>query len=871
MSDAITFLPYLRRGLAQLNATPDPLTGALRGDQTFNASVQIAGQSAGQTLLLRSAGEAVGLGAAQVLRTEPRPDSAGVEPNYFPLIELAAPDLPWLLTPAAADGRDRLRPWLVLVAVREQEGVSVAVRAEAALPVLRIEPPAVPADELPDLSDSWAWAHAQSLVPVKQIDDAVEAADTAVVARLVCPRRLVPLSGYVACLVPAFDAGVVRGLGQTPTGSDLEPAWQPATLGETIELPVYYQWRFTTGEAGEFEALCRRLQPQRAGAVMGLHAMDVTDPGLVRPAAETVLIDMEGALGSVGSEPRDWPDDDRARFQDDIVPLVNAGIDRAEYDPAVREPVVAPPAYGSWPAGVPALPGHGWLRTLNAHPARRGAAGLGAQVVRAAQEALVATAWEQAGDLRATTAALRGGRLAAEIGRSWTNRAVALEDSDLLQLMAPILPLLPGSGQSFALQLGSSPVPRGLVSSAYLRRTRPGTPLARDWAALAGNEQARLGADHVATTLAATADPKLRRAIEFAAFGPPDGMQTTDPTLDDAPASVVADGGRHEGSTGGASTIADTLRSAMSPLDAVRASVVARVPALGDVLGEGELPTTLALAPVFDDALCWDLLELGSSWILPGVDSLGANRVRLLEVDESFVGSFLIGANHALVCELLWRGYPVDLRATFFHRFWERVDGGGDITDLSGWTQSKTIEENIGRPAESQTAVIVRGDLVRRYPTAHWFLQEAAIGDDGAWTPADGGHIEEAAFLGTLDPQTAFYGFDISTKVVRGDRDRGVPGYFVVIEEQPGAPRLGLDVAQPGDFQSKPTSWDDVSWGHLVSSQEELDALTHARATGVRIEGLKLGKTIWGRNSAHIARASWQRPFRMLIDADLLI
>jgi hypothetical protein len=45
-------------------------------------------------------------------------------------------------------------PLLVLVVVREQEGVSVDVRGGVPLPVLRIGQPAVPADELPDLTDS---------------------------------------------------------------------------------------------------------------------------------------------------------------------------------------------------------------------------------------------------------------------------------------------------------------------------------------------------------------------------------------------------------------------------------------------------------------------------------------------------------------------------------------------------------------------------------------------------------------------------------------------------------------------------------------------------------------------------------------------
>ena len=181
----------------------------------------------------------LGLGPGQVVREEPRPDSADVEDNYFPFVELATADLPWLLTPAAPDAQGRLRPWLVLVVVREQEGVSLTTRGATALPVLRIEDPAVPAAELPDLADSWAWAHVQSLVPAADVEAAVAAGTGEVVARIVCPRRLVPRAAWRACLVPAFAGGVARGLGAEAAGNALAPAWvQPGEPHRAARVPL---------------------------------------------------------------------------------------------------------------------------------------------------------------------------------------------------------------------------------------------------------------------------------------------------------------------------------------------------------------------------------------------------------------------------------------------------------------------------------------------------------------------------------------------------------------------------------------------------------------------------------------------------------
>ena len=165
MSDEITFLPWIRRGLAQAVENADPLNGGLPRGGALEAYVDLERRHIRKTLSMRGPEAVAGLSAAQVLRSEPRPDSTDVEPNYFPLVELAAPDLPWMFTPARAeDGQGKLRPWLVLVVVREQEGVRIETRSGTSLPVLRIESPAVPAGELPDLAESWAWAHVHSLV-----------------------------------------------------------------------------------------------------------------------------------------------------------------------------------------------------------------------------------------------------------------------------------------------------------------------------------------------------------------------------------------------------------------------------------------------------------------------------------------------------------------------------------------------------------------------------------------------------------------------------------------------------------------------------------------------------------------------------------
>ena len=214
----------------------------------------------------------------------------------------------------------------------------------------------------------------------------------------------------------------------------------------------------------------------------------------------------------------------RDAFRVDLFRLLDAGASRAEpgppprgrpYDPATDDPVVVPPLYGCWPAGVSAVPDDGWVRLVNDHPARRAAAGLGARVVRTNQEALVAAAWDAAGDLRATTTALNQGRLAAEIGRSVARRAAELTDPDLLRLTLRQHAFVPDGTSSVCARLAASAVPRGLSSPTYGRMLRSGTPLARDWPRRAPGGGGRLVVDHTATTVAATGDRALAAALRF--------------------------------------------------------------------------------------------------------------------------------------------------------------------------------------------------------------------------------------------------------------------------------------------------------------------------------------------------------------------
>ena len=240
MSDTLgtySFLPWLRLGVANNIVAAD-------GDQTVKVrasipvTLKITGQPVeGDTELtqdvsrdvaLYGPGDIVGVDRRAFVKVEPRHWITNFEPNYLPYIEFYEEDFPWRYTPAAPDlAKHRLRPWLALVVMKEDEFKDSPVAASRPLPAIEVtaQPDVVfpPADQL------WAWAHvhvnkdliAQDGVFVSTDTDAARARlenllrsnpDHAY-SRIVCPRQLEPDVGYHAFLIPSFESGRLAGLG----------------------------------------------------------------------------------------------------------------------------------------------------------------------------------------------------------------------------------------------------------------------------------------------------------------------------------------------------------------------------------------------------------------------------------------------------------------------------------------------------------------------------------------------------------------------------------------------------------------------------------------------------------------------------------
>jgi hypothetical protein len=520
MAIAYQFLPWVRRGLAVALDTADNLGAgpALPARGSAQVGVKLAPPHDGTVIAplqmrLHGPGDVIGIDTRLVVRTDPKANARNFEPNYLAIVDFDAPDFPWMLTPASAQGDRRLRPWLVLVVLEVTKTGLPRIVQGAPLPSIRVKAVDV-ASELPDLAESWSWAHAQLVNEnAAQVQNDLQRKPASNIARLVCPRRLAERTDYVACVVPAFEPGRLRGLGLVPAEDDpamttLAPAWNKALAADVV-LPVYYHWEFSTSPKGDFESLARRLRtpgsykgtPVEAQlAAVGTIPMQVDD--LLNGSTPGLQTTMEGALVPISFNPGTPPNPTQAESLEIIVntpqdqvanPVANGALNAAG-----RRIEVKPPMVGGWhakrhqvfragfgPAGAPKLGKH-WLADLNLNARYRGAAGYGAEVVRKNQEDYVDACWDQIGDILKAEMKFNLTRLAIEaLGALKRKHYDGLPPERVMQLFGPALPRIEALGtpaQTYRIngrlaslggRLDRSSMPGALVDTAMRRVASP--------------------------------------------------------------------------------------------------------------------------------------------------------------------------------------------------------------------------------------------------------------------------------------------------------------------------------------------------------------------------------------------------------------
>ncbi|HKR14693.1 MAG TPA: hypothetical protein VJT15_21675, partial [Pyrinomonadaceae bacterium] len=275
-------------------------------------------------------------------------------------------------------------------------------------------------------------------------------------------------------------------------------------------------------------------------------------------------------------------------------------------------------------------------------------------------------------------------------------------------------------------------------------------------------------------------------------------------------------------------------------------------------------------APSFPQPMYETLRDLSQDYLLPGLENVPADTVALLETNSSFVESFMVGLNTEMASELLWRNYPTDQRGTYFRQFWDTSAGDAqpDLEDpITNWANSH-LGENTPNTS-GKLVLLIRGELLRRYPNSVIYAVKAVDVRGTLDVSRKDTDEKHPLFRGTMKPDVTFVGFDLSEDEALGKSPHDPKGWFFVLQQQPAEPRFGLDVASFSTPQPPPLStWNDLSWRHFANNQEELNALSHASATKTLPE---IERVKWGKNSAHQAFITLQRPVRVAIHAKQMI
>ena len=299
--------------------------------------------------------------------------------------------------------------------------------------------------------------------------------------------------------------------------------------------------------------------------------------------------------------------------------------------------------------------------------------------------------------------------------------------------------------------------------------------------------------------------------------------------------------------------------------------------------------------PRFDDPAYELLKKISQEYVVPNLSKIANNTITLLEVNWSFIESFMVGLNHEMARELLWRRYFTDQRGSYFRLFWDArsipgaigpdgkvVETSLDIFPIHGWKLKGELtplgsNRPLGRSDVRNLVLVVRGDLLRRYPNTQVYACKAMKNpkpreaDFDSWNrrPHDdvATLVKHPILFARFEPDIYCYGFDLQEAEAKG---KPVPepselGWYFVLAERFGEPRFGLDAEDP-----KPglTNANELAWGHLAANPDSIAAVDLARhqPTPLKLTAAP-GKAIWNSDAADMAAILLREPARIYYHA----
>lgn len=821
------------------------LNVALESARTARVDVTLStdkgSHSASVSLPLMGPGDVQGLLKGMVTRRWPAPGSTKTPAGNVAYVEFADDDLPWLLSPKAGA---RPTPWLTLLVVPDAADKGVTWRADRSpLPEILID--AQLSSTLPDPEEAWILAH-------------TEAKAGGDISRLLSARWLAPGTRWRAVLVPLFEVGRRAGLGEDTAGA----TGFSVTPGQSLRLPVYDSWTFSTSTTPSFEDLVKDLAPAQVAAT----------PPYVAWSEAT-----QSTLGATGVLAQSWlrsalrHEDIKFEAVSDPVRYTAPRLVHAQADKlrrvVDRDDVICPPRYGRWTARSGDVPEADWFDDINLDPSLRLAAGYGAEIVRRHQEKLVRAAWDFAGQVEEANYLIGAAGLGAQAARKLHKQLSRLSPERLIALSEPAHARIrapQGPGSSATTLAGTAYEGGGLASRVMRRaaRQRLGTRGSTQPGNLHAAAKAR-GATFVPQGLP-TFEPKVEppvvprgknprprprprpergeMSVAHAAklLGVPLGVDRIGGSLDPRLIGAAQQNMNHSPpqAAGNKSLPAINATSFSRHLLETLQPVAATGARLRERVGGGNADPFEAIRPepALDFPLLEALAEISPGLVSPALSSLKPNRLTLLELDRAFCEAVMVGANHELMRELIWRKYPGRLDMTPLTRLFPRQALSGEVPPvndarpLRGWTQAagKHLTNSV------KSILLLRTDLFALFPETVMFVFPAVWNAQGSrdLAPSDQYEPVQARVRGQLPPDAMYLGYPLDASELRGTarKPRNVSagstqsaGYYLVFHGPAAQDSFGFD--SPDGPSASTTAdllqtWDDLAWTHVGWEQQ---------------------------------------------------
>lgn len=279
------------------------------------------------------------------------------------------------------------------------------------------------------------------------------------------------------------------------------------------------------------------------------------------------------------------------------------------------------------------------------------------------------------------------------------------------------------------------------------------------------------------------------------------------------------------------------------------------------------------------------LKEISADYIIPNISEIAPNTITLMEPNNQFIESFMMGMNHEFSRELLWREFPTDRRGSYFRHFWEydndpnatielgddynvyinkllsNQDQSADIKEIHKWNNSLGKNNHKKGPG---LVLLIKGDLLRKYPNTLVYAQKAEFQANKNKQRELGDYNKSNVLWpiisGSLEPDVYFFGFHLTTDQANGNRVND-PGYFFVMRERPGQVSFGLDDLE-GALNKTPENWDNVTWEHITGNASTQPSQLAITDVSIKLSHSGTGPRTakWGGSSSDMAYILYQSP-----------